>query len=546
MSEQVLAELARLKQLYLEQLPATLEQIQQLGQQMAQAPATNLAAALHQRLHALAGSAGVHGLKALGEVARNLELQLAQWQKTTQEQAPSLLDQSWVEGLQLLTCLQSRQETVLEDGLLLRPVRQEQDDVCVWLVESDLKVADELEGQLIRFNFRLRRFVSLQAAFEASEESLPLALLVDFCCCSEGCAVDEQDWCIINQLVAKGCPLVVISEKEDFQSRIQASRARAVGYFLKPLDYPLLITRLSHLLDRQHAAPARVLIIDDDQLLAQHYRLVLMAAGMDVELLNAAQELMSALEVFRPELVLIDLHMPDYSGPELAGVIRQHEQWASLPLVYLSAETNFEQRVSALDRGGDDYLIKPISNRELVAAVRTRIDRARQLESLISKDSLTGLLKHASIKEIIEVEVARAHRDQQPACVVMLDIDHFKAVNDRYGHATGDVVILSVATLLRQRLRKSDFLGRYGGEEFAVILPNCDQQQAFRLMDEIRKHFSTLQFTHENSSFQCTISIGIAVTTDHPHAKGADLLVLADEALYQAKAMGRNLVRIHA
>jgi len=260
-------------------------------------------------------------------------------------------------------------------------------------------------------------------------------------------------------------------------------------------------------------------------------------------MLQSPQDIMQEIAAFRPELVLMDLHMPDFSGSDLAGVIRQHDQYANLPIVYLSAETDIQQQVEAMVRGADDFLTKPISDLQLVATARARITRSRQLEEKINKDSLTGLLKHASIKEAVGLEVQHSRRTAKPVTLAMLDIDHFKTVNDNYGHTMGDVVIAAVATLLRQRLRQSDILGRYGGEEFVVVLPECELENAGLLLDEIRQRFSSLHYSHEGQDFSCTISIGLACSTQYPESSGAELLVAADEALYKARHGGRNQVQ---
>jgi diguanylate cyclase (GGDEF)-like protein len=282
--------------------------------------------------------------------------------------------------------------------------------------------------------------------------------------------------------------------------------------------------------------------------------LVLQAAGMETGVLRQPETIMDELARFQPDLVLMDVHMPGYTGPELAGVIRQHDKWTGLPIVYLSAETDLERRIAAMSRGGDDFLIKPISDAPLVAAVRVRVERARQLADQINKDSLTGLLKHASIKEVAANEIRRARRIGKPVTLAMLDIDHFKRVNDTYGHAAGDLVISALAMLLRQRqrLRQSDPLGRYGGEEFLAVMPECASADAQRQLDDIRQRFSELRFSHEGNSFSCTLSAGYATSRhaapgDQAHKPlaafdDADLAAAADAALYEAKRGGRNRV----
>jgi len=340
--------------------------------------------------------------------------------------------------------------------------------------------------------------------------------------------------------------MLFITSHDDFMSRVRAARLGAAGYFIKPVDVPRLVNRITHIFDRRRAPPQRVLIVDDDKDLAERMRLVLEAQGMESEVLKRPEGIMEEIAAFRPELVLMDMHMPEFSGPDLAGVIRQHEKYANLPIVYLSAETDVTQQISAMDRGADDFLTKPISDYQLVAAVRARIARARQLEEQISKDSLTGLLKHASIKEAVDANVRLARRSDKPTTLAMLDIDHFKAINDTHGHAKGDVVIAALATLLRQRLRQSDIIGRYGGEEFVVVLPECDSENAERVMDDIRQRFSSLRFNHREQEFFCTVSVGLACSADHPRKEGAELLVAADEALYTAKRDGRDQVRCAA
>lgn len=343
--------------------------------------------------------------------------------------------------------------------------------------------------------------------------------------------------------LALTCPLLFISSFDDFQSRVRAAQLGAEAYFLKPLDVPRLANRLAQVLEQRRAPPQRVLIVDDDKDLAAHYRLVLMDAGMEVDILHQPEAIIEKIATFRPELVLMDLYMPGYSGPELAGVIRQYDKWTSLPIVYLSAETDIDLQVAAMSRGADDFLTKPVPDVQLVAAVRARIDRARQLAEQISKDSLTGLLKHARIKEVAEIEVIRSRRIGKPVTLAMLDIDHFKEVNDNYGHAAGDIVISSVAMLLRQRLRHSDIVGRYGGEEFIAVLPECDAGSAEQLMNDIRQRFSGLHFNHAGQPFSCSLSVGLACSVQHPEANSAELLIAADKAMYAAKRGGRNQVR---
>jgi diguanylate cyclase (GGDEF)-like protein len=188
--------------------------------------------------------------------------------------------------------------------------------------------------------------------------------------------------------------------------------------------------------------------------------------------------------------------------------------------------------------GGDDFLTKPIKPGHLVSSVSSRIQRSRMLRSFMVRDSLTGLLNHTAIKDQLEREVARAKRLKTPLAYAMIDIDLFKRVNDTYGHPVGDRVIKSLSRLLKQRLRETDVVGRYGGEEFAVIMSDTDGPAAMKVLDNIRDAFSRFSHLADGKEFSVTFSGGIAdVALSGDAIKLGDF---ADRALYEAKHAGRN------
>ena len=221
-------------------------------------------------------------------------------------------------------------------------------------------------------------------------------------------------------------------------------------------------------------------------------------------------------------------------------MIRYDNAWQSLPIVLMSAESDLARQVKALGSGADDFLVKPISDAQLVVGIRVRAERARQMAELMNQDSLTGLLKHASIKERLVQEIDRARRSGKPVSIAMVDIDLFKRVNDNWGHPIGDQVIKTLGNLLRQRLRRQDSVGRYGGEEFLAVLPECSEADAIRLLDDIRRRFADIEFRSGENKFNVTLSAGVAVSVQARDAH--EVLVDADQALYQAKNRGRNQV----
>lgn len=334
--------------------------------------------------------------------------------------------------------------------------------------------------------------------------------------------------------------LVMMGDDASLAARLEAVRAGARAYLIRPLNPVDIVDRLEQMLEDRDQHAFRVLIVDDEEVQTKFYQAVLEQAGIRVLSLNQPMQIMAALTDFRPELLMIDLYMPDVHGHELAAAIRQDPAHVSIPIVFLSSETDREKQHLAMRVGGDDFLTKPIKAEHLVAAVRNRARRFRELRSLMLRDSLTGLLNQASTRDHLSVELSRMRRSDQPLAFAMIDIDHFKAVNDTHGHPTGDRVIRALANLLKQRLRSTDVIGRFGGEEFAVALAGTPPDAAFTVMEEIRRTFEAIEHRGEGVSFRCTFSCGISCFP--AHARLDDLVEAADRALYTAKDKGRNRV----
>jgi len=335
-------------------------------------------------------------------------------------------------------------------------------------------------------------------------------------------------------------PVVVHTELDSFVTRLGAVRVGVKAYMVKPVDMADLVDELDRVTQRREDEPYRVLVVDDDESLASHTELVLQGAGMETRITTDAMNIFEVLDDFSPELILLDLYMPGCDGQEIAAVIRQREEYAGIPIVFLSGEADKSKQLSAMEMGGDDFLTKPIHASHLISSVRIRVARFRELRSFMVRDGMTGLFNHTTTKQLLDNEIARVQRSGGELALVSLDIDHFKSVNDSYGHAVGDRVIKSLARLLRQRLRSADIIGRMGGEEFAAILPESGLEEAARVFEQIREAFSQIVFHNNGTKFNVTISCGVAAFADHGTA--TLLSDAADKALYTAKHGGRNQV----
>ncbi len=336
------------------------------------------------------------------------------------------------------------------------------------------------------------------------------------------------------------CPVIMLSAHGDFESRLAAARAGCHSFLTKPVFTTDLVDQLDLATSESGMEPARVLIIDDDPLICQFVAAILENAGITTLSLEDPTQVLDQMVDFAPELLIVDLWMEQCSGKELASVIRQQPQYGSIPIVFLSGEGDKDVQLDAMSEGGDDFLTKPIVAKHLLAAVNMRIRRFRELRDTMIRDSMTGLYNHTTTKQMLENELERAQRTGADLCFAMLDIDHFKAVNDTHGHAVGDVVIKSLARILKQRLRRIDVIGRLGGEEFGVILTGTAVPEAVSVMESIRETFAATIHQAESTTFNSALSCGIAAFP--AYETGEALTEASDQALYQAKEGGRNRV----
>lgn len=337
-------------------------------------------------------------------------------------------------------------------------------------------------------------------------------------------------------------PVIFLSANGDLTPRLKAVRCGGYAYLTKPLEINTLIDTLDNVTLQKEVKPYRILIVDDPPSLAMLYAHTLKGVGMITETITEPMDIMTTLTSFAPELILMDVYMPNCSGLELAAVLRQQEKYVSIPIVFLSGETDLNKQLDAMQPGGNDFLVKPIQPDHLVSAVTIRVNRYRILRSFMKRDSFTGLYNHTTTTEYLNHALELARRRGTSLVFAMIDPDHFKSVNDTYGHATGDRVIKSLTRLLQQRLRKTDIIGRYGGEEFAAVLVDADIDNAYKVIEKIRADLSQIHQECDGVAFTSTFSCGIAAfpAYDNPVA----LKDAADKAMYEAKHGGRNRIII--
>ncbi len=301
------------------------------------------------------------------------------------------------------------------------------------------------------------------------------------------------------------------------------------------------LPRFARLMARVGAPPARVVIVDPDPV-ADAYAAYLMQAGVRVVQARTASEAQDLFDAEVPDLVLLAEALPDADGVTFAKLLRQDPRFHLVPLVLVGPAGGVADKIAALRAGADDFLAHPVDESLLLQLVVSRAERGRQLRELVHRDGLTGLLNHATLLAELEIAVEFARRSGSGFALLIVDVDHFRRVNDRYGHLVGDQVLVHVGGLMRTHVRASDLVGRYGGEEFGLILRGCTPEGAAHVARKLQEVIAAQPAeTRDGSVIPVTVSVGGAVYLHHGET-AAEIAHAADTALHSAKAEGRDRV----
>ena len=548
--------IARLRGIFVEQLPGRMAEGRRLFDILRADPSVSEAASsLHRYLHSIKGTGASFGFLGLSALSGEGEERA----KAILENPDSLTSESWQQLDKCLTGMEQMLEhSILHGGdtpgqvehkpvfeIPLTPNTEEEksNERLIYICDDEVLLAEQLGAQLHCFGFRAELFDNTADLRHAVLRKRPDAVIMDIMF-PEGHSEGTNVLTDLRENHGIQFPAVFISARRDFDARLRAILAGGEAYFPKPVEALELVASLDLLTRNSEPEPFRVLVVDDEPEIAQYHALILENAGMVTRTAHELETVLGVLGEFRPDLVLMDMYMPLCSGRDLAKLIRQVPDYVGLPIVFLSSETDQKKQFSAMRIGVEGFLTKPIEPYHLVTTVALRAERMRALRSLMMRDSLTGLFNHTAITQFLDSAVVAARRQNHTVCFAMIDVDRFKSVNDTYGHPVGDQVLLALARVLQQSLRQTDLVGRYGGEEFVVILHDVTLEKAEQIMQQLREDFSNVLFHARDVEFSCTFSCGIAA---FPQLESMETLrEAADKAMYQAKHSGRNRVVVYA
>jgi len=490
-------------------------------------------ASLKTRFHRLAGSGGSYGFPIISDISRETERWLQD--DPGAEPSPQALER-------LETAVQrlsgAFNQAATEVGLPTEPIRAVEFGWRSLVVGPVGKLRDQIEHALETSGFLVK--VDTGAG---EPKALPVSDRPDLLVIVRDAHVTDA-YAIASAWSSAG-PVrpraIVLVDPGDNTDQVRAI-ASGIDLVL-PVDRILQeLPKYAKTLARIGTPPSRVLLVEEDE--AQTTGIVALLEQANVRV-SHCKDGVTALEMLAretPDLLLMDIRLPgDLDGLSLARLVRQDARFGLIPIVFLTDKDGVADQIEAIRAGADHFLTEPVDQNLLTQLVINRAERGRRLREMVHRDGLTGLLNHATLMAELEHSIEYARRHDEEFAFIMADVDHFKRVNDKFGHLVGDQVLLHVAKIFQSTARASDLIGRYGGEEFALILRRTDRAGAAVLAGKLRKALVERPAVVGNETIPVRVCMGIACYPADA-TSASSIAAMADEALYRAKAGGRDRV----
>ncbi|MBI5461404.1 MAG: EAL domain-containing protein [Gammaproteobacteria bacterium] len=544
-------------QLALREMPRKLAHIQTLWQKLLFVKwEPQVLELIHRLAHDILVTARAEALTEIAQIARRLEQQLEVLQSRVI--APPEVERGQVKGIlqRLARAILASQanESSLPPAQApvatvsspeLAEVVQEGDAPRIYVLEPDTREAELLAQRLSHYGYAVSWFTTSAELQRAMQRRIPEIILADVQLAEDALAGIEAIDGLRSEFGTE-IPLIFLSARTDLVARLAAVRAGGLGFFPKPVDFEELFRRVDELLQRQ-TTHYKVLIVEDEEQLANAYALVLQQAGFGTQVLPRPLQILQVLHQFQPDLILMDLHLPECTGIELMQLIRQEPAYYALPILFLSSDNDPAKHNAALSQGADLFLLKPIKPAQLVAAVSSRVGRARALMHLMhllgQQDPLTGLLNQRAFLGHLERHLTELRSGTLKAVLVYCEVDQYRTLRDRLGISVADLLLADLAARVKMRLSQASRLAHLSEGSFCALLLDMDAVAARDLANDLCHAVAASVFSAEQESVSMTLSVGVA-PLDARYATGQDWLSAAASACDIARNAGGNRVQL--
>ncbi|OLP15739.1 transcriptional regulator [Leptolyngbya sp. 'hensonii'] len=539
--QQTLAAIAGVWEQFKDRIYAQVEVLGQAATALTQCSLTQeLQQQAQQEAHTLAGCLGTFGFPEASQVARKIEDSLQVNQTGNPEQGLQM--QEWV------GCLRQAM-TQQPDGLMVvKPTTLvNRDRPLLLVIDSDHRTVNLLLQEADNWGLCVEVVNDPTMARAAIARQRPDGALLDL-------AISPDSLSLLTELNRQipPVPVLVFTAQSHLVDRLEVVRRRGQAFLQKPASPEQLLQAVLQMLRQGDNCTAHIMVVDDDPQILATLQLLLEPWGLKVTTLEDPKLFWEALEAAPPDLLILDVVMPHLSGIELCQIVRNDSRWNSLPILFLTAHTDTAIVNQVFAAGADDFVSKPFAGPELVARILGRLERTRFLRRLADTDPLTGVWNRQKSSHLLEQSLKLAEQHQQPLCFVVLDLDHLRQINDRYGHGTGDAVLHQLGKLLQRSFRDEDVVARWGGEEFIIGIFGLNRQDGLQRLLQVLTAFHREEFSapgapndalQECIRFRATFTAGVA---QYPE-DGTDLRTLyraADAALCRAIAETRGSDRL--
>ena len=450
----------------------------------------------------------------------------------------------------------------------------------ILIVDDDPTSLKILESMLPADRYNVTKANSGEKALEFAFDKPPDLILLDIMMPGiDGYEVTRR---IKKDKRTKDVPVIIITSLEESESKLRGMEEGAEELLSKPVHSTELLARVSSMLrlkeyrdqltirmlsgksfgilSKQHgeaqikeAELPRILIVEDTDVDAKIIENALEGEPFRLSKITKGKEVFSFVNQQKTDLILLDILLPDMNGFEICRRLKNDHR--DIQVVIVTCLDDLESKIKGVELGADDFLVKPIIGRELKARIKTLLEKKIHLDSLRTHyeealgrsqlDWLTGLYNHGYFQQFLGYELVRSIKQGFPVSLIMIDVDNFKNYNDTLGHSAGDAILREMGQVVRNSIREVDFAARYGGDEFAIVLPYVYRENAIIVAERIHRALTSHEFFHDESIKleNPTVSMGIAIFPEEASNK-ADLIVQADSMLYLAKQNGKNQYRI--